>query len=90
MSAEIDLTGGQIRAARAFLRWSAETLATRSRVGISTVKRAESVDGAPPITRANLRAIQSTLEAGGVSFGDGDRASVRMASAGVRVGPDPG
>lgn len=68
MTTEMALSGGQIRAARAFLRWSAETLAERGRVGLSTVKRAEGSDGPPPITRANLDAIRRALEDAGVRF----------------------
>jgi len=35
------LTSGQIRAARAFLRWRAEDLARESAVGVATIRRAE-------------------------------------------------
>lgn len=68
MTTEKILTGGQIRAARGFLRWSAEALAERSRVGLSTVKRSEAAEGVPPITRPNLDAIRRALEEGGVEF----------------------
>ncbi len=82
MSSETALTGGQIRAARGFVRWSAETLAERSHVGLSTVKRAESTDGPPLITRANLDAIQRTLEAIGIDFfDDGAGPAVRKRAA---------
>ena len=80
MSSETALTGGQIRAARGFLRWSAETLADKSGIGISTVKRAEGTDGAPAITRANLAAIQRTLEDAGVTFTTKGGAGVQMAA----------
>jgi hypothetical protein len=74
------ISGGQIRAARGFLRWSAEELAKRARLGRLTVTRAESVDGKPTITEANLEAIRRTLEAGGVEFiaENGGGAGVRM------------
>ncbi|MEJ0047391.1 MAG: transcriptional regulator [Rhodospirillales bacterium] len=80
MSSETYLTGGQVRAARGFLRWSAEVLAERSRVGISTVKRAEAADGAAPITQANAEAIKRALELGGIEFvqENGGGAGVRL------------
>lgn len=62
------LTGGQIRAARGFLQWSAQRLADEAQLGLSTVQRAEKADGLPAITRANLAAIRSALEAAGVQF----------------------
>jgi transcriptional regulator with XRE-family HTH domain len=39
-----ELTGAQVRMARAFLRWSVTKLATRAKVGISTVQRIEASD----------------------------------------------
>ena len=82
MSSETFLTGGQIRAARGFLRWSAEMLAEQSKVGLSTVKRAEAAEETAPITRANADAIQRALEAGGIEFiaENGGGAGVRMKS----------
>lgn len=62
------ITGGQIRAARAMLRWSAEKLAEEARLGVATVRRADAADGEPPITAANAHAIQAALEAAGVIF----------------------
>ena len=87
---EIALTGGQIRAARGFLRWSAEVLAQRSRVGLSTVKRAEAVDGAPPITPANLDAIRRALETAGIAFvGEAGGPGVCVRQSGMSVGLPP-
>ena len=63
------ITGAQIRAGRAFARLSAAELATASRVGRMTIVRAELVDGVPATTQGNLFAIQSALEALGVTFG---------------------
>jgi transcriptional regulator with XRE-family HTH domain len=62
------LTGGQIRAARAFVGWSARDLAERAGLGLSTVQRAEASDGEPSITKANLAAIRTSLETAGVEF----------------------
>ena len=62
------ITGGQIRAARAFLRWSAEELAQRSRIGVATIRRSEAVNGTPPMTAANNLAVRRALENAGVVF----------------------
>ncbi|WP_046665894.1 transcriptional regulator [Neorhizobium galegae] len=62
------ITGAQIRAARGLVRWSADDLAAAAQVGISTVRRAEADNGSPPITTANLKAIQLALETAGVEF----------------------
>ena len=64
------LTGTQIRAARALLRWTSRTLADRSKVGIATIKRAEGCDQDTRMTAANIEAIRSALEAGGIEFID--------------------
>jgi|UniRef100_UPI0031018639 transcriptional regulator with XRE-family HTH domain len=62
------ITGAQIRAARGLVRWSADDLAAAAQIGISTVRRAEADNGSPPITIANLKAIQLALESAGVEF----------------------
>jgi hypothetical protein len=62
------ITGSQLRAARSLIRWSADRLATESKLGIATVRRAEAEDGAPPITAANANALQRALEGAGVIF----------------------
>ena len=62
------LGGVQIRMARNALRWSVKDLADRSDVSTSTITRAETVDGVPKTTRANLLALKDTLEAAGIEF----------------------
>ena len=57
-----------MRAARALLRWTAETLADRSKVSLATIKRAEGVDGDTRMIAANVEAVRTALEAGGVDF----------------------
>ena len=64
----MSITGGQIRAARGFLQWTAAELAERSKIGLSTVRRAEDATGVPPLTPANIDAMRRTLEAAGVKF----------------------
>jgi hypothetical protein len=63
------ITGGQIRAGRAFAKLSAAELAQLARLARMTVVRAESVDGVPPVTESNLFSIQRALEEVGVAFG---------------------
>ena len=64
------LSGGQIRAARALLRWSAADLAREAALGANTVRRAEVAEEETSLTAANELAIRRTLEAAGVEFID--------------------
>jgi hypothetical protein len=66
------LTSGQIRAARAFLRWRAEDLARESTVGVATIRRAELTQDETSMTTPNDLAIRRALEAAGVEFIDGN------------------
>jgi hypothetical protein len=74
------ITGAQIRAARALIRWTAEDLASTAKVGIATVRRAEGEDGQPSTTAANLNAIRIALENAGAEFipENGGGAGVRL------------
>lgn len=65
------LTGAQIRAARALLKWSGRDLADRCGVSYPALQRAEAVDGMPNMQTRNLAAIKSALENAGVVFMDG-------------------
>ena len=62
------ITGAQLRAARALLRWSARETAERSGVALTTVQRLEQVDGLPGGRAQTLFELQKTLEAAGVEF----------------------
>jgi hypothetical protein len=64
------LTGDQIRAARALIRWSAEDLARSSSVGLTTIRRAELTIEETSLTAANNLAIRNALESAGVEFID--------------------
>ena len=66
------LTSAQIRAARALIRWSAQELATKTEVGVTTIRRAELTARATKLTRVNDQAIRRVLEAAGVEFVDAD------------------
>ena len=68
MRCRLSLTGAQIRAGRALVRWSAEKLAEMAKLGSITVTRAEAVDGKPSLTEANVEAIRRALEGAGVEF----------------------
>jgi transcriptional regulator with XRE-family HTH domain len=72
------ITGAQIRAARAFLKWTIADLAEASDVGISTVQEVEKIDGEPRVAstlqwRSDARdealtKIRSALEKAGITF----------------------
>ena len=62
------ITGAQLRAARALLRWSADDLAKEARIGVATVRRAEAQDGEITATVANTTAMRKALEAAGLEF----------------------
>jgi hypothetical protein len=64
------LTSGQIRAARAFLRWRAEDLASESAVGVATIRRAELAEDQTSMTAANDLAVRRALETAGIEFVD--------------------
>lgn len=58
----------QVRAARNWLAWTQAELASRAKVGISTVKDYESGKRTPIAN--NLDAIRKALEGGGMRFGE--------------------
>jgi hypothetical protein len=62
------ISSAQMRAARALLRWTALDLATASKVGVATIRRAEVVDGEIPVTLANEAALRQALEVAGIVF----------------------
>jgi len=62
------ITGAQIRAARALLGWPASELAERSRLSISSIRRAESIDGVSSMRASNLFQLQRTFENAGIIF----------------------
>jgi hypothetical protein len=64
------LTSGQIRAARALLRWRAEDLARESAVGVATIRRAELTEDETSMTAPNDLSVRRALEAAGIEFID--------------------
>ena len=62
------ITGVQIRAACAMLKWTIRDLSARSGVSWGSTQRIVSADGVPPVNARYIVAIQETLEAAGVVF----------------------
>jgi len=62
------ITGSQLRAARALVRWSPDDLAERSRVAVATITDAESEDGPVSVATADARALRLALETAGIEF----------------------
>ncbi len=80
----MSITSGQIRAAKAMIRWSGEDLARAAGVSLSSIRRIEAASGIPKAQ--NMRtvlAIRAALEAAGVDFigSPDDRPGVRLKSA---------
>ncbi|WP_279605771.1 transcriptional regulator [Methylobacterium sp. J-048] len=67
-----------MRAARAFLRWTAQKVADAACIGVATVRRAELQDGPLGITAANAEAIKRALEAAGVEFTHSGEPGVKL------------
>jgi ribosome-binding protein aMBF1 (putative translation factor) len=64
------LTGAQIRAARALLRWSNFDLAEKAKVSFAAIQRAQSVDGTPNMLLSTADSLKGALEKAGVVFID--------------------
>jgi hypothetical protein len=64
------ITGAQIRAARALLKWSAEEAGKHAKVGRRTIERLEQNDGYPATRAITIDSIQRAFEAAGVEFID--------------------
>jgi len=76
------LTGGQIRAARAFIRWDQETLAEHAALSVETIRALEESDG--PIGgehATQLAAVEHAFREAGVHFTHGANLGVRIVRA---------
>ena len=82
-SIKLMITTRHIKAARALLAWSQETLAERSGVSIPTIKRLEAEDGALGGRAETSEKIRTALQAAGIEFTNGDAPGVRL-KRGVR------
>ena len=74
------ITGPQIRAARALLRWTSGALARRSTVLKGVIVKAETADGVPLISPADLETIKTTFENAGIDFIDMTGLNLRVGS----------
>lgn len=74
------ITSGQIRAARALLRWSGKDLAEKSGIGFSTIMKMESDASVPNSNFKTFEAIKNAFEEAGVEFigTPDDRPGVRL------------
>jgi transcriptional regulator with XRE-family HTH domain len=62
------ITGGQIRAARALLRWTTEAAAERAGVHRKTIEKLEQATGVPTSRVQTLLELQRAFEAAGIEF----------------------
>src|SRR3954468_15047446 len=84
------ITGSQLRAARALLRWNQDDLACNSRVASVTIVGAEVEDGPISVTAADARALRTALEKAGVAFIDENGGGVGVRFAKRSSPPDEG
>ena len=62
------ITTGQIKAARAILRWKASDLADMASVGVATIRRIELQNGIPVSHDATLHKVKNAFELAGIDF----------------------
>jgi hypothetical protein len=62
------ITGSQLRAARALVRWSPDKLAESSWVAVATISDAETEEDSVSVTAADVQALRRALEKAGVEF----------------------
>jgi hypothetical protein len=62
------VTGGQIRATRNLLGWSARELARRASLSVRTVHSAESTEGTPRIQLRTMEKIERAFRDAGIEF----------------------
>ena len=84
------ITGSQLRAARALVRWGTDELAQRSRVALAIISAAEAEDGPVSVAVADLQALRRTLEQAGVEFIDENGGGVGVRFAKRSSKPDEG
>jgi transcriptional regulator with XRE-family HTH domain len=62
------ITGLQIRAARAILKWSAKEAGEKAGISLPTIQRFEQLDGVPPSRSQTLIDLKRSFEEAGVEF----------------------
>lgn len=77
----IDITGAQLRAARALLQMDQKSLAVQSKVSIATIKRLEPTVGPLRANKVTIEALRRALETAGIEFisENGGGVGVRLA-----------
>ena len=79
------ITGAQIRQACEPLGWPPTRLAQRAKVHSAIVRRAESVEGEPPVTVYQAALIRDALERFGIEFTDGDEPGVKLKAKALKA-----
>ncbi|MCV9937314.1 helix-turn-helix domain-containing protein [Boseaceae bacterium BT-24-1] len=81
----INITGAQLRAARALLQMDQKSLAKLSKVSIATIKRLEPTSGPIRAHILTIEALRRALEAAGIEFiaENGGGVGVRLAKRSV-------
>lgn len=82
------LTGAQVRAARAILRWEVAELAAAAGVSEAEVTVLEAHDGTPAPGTVDLASVARALEAAGVELLDGGAPGVRLRPQAESLRPD--
>jgi ribosome-binding protein aMBF1 (putative translation factor) len=62
------ITGQQIRAARAMLKWSAKDLSAHADLSWATIQRMEAEEGVPNANAKNVEAVKQAFEKAGIEF----------------------
>lgn len=68
MTDSLTLTGAQLKAARALLRWEQKDVARASKLSEPTVKRLEAIDGYVRANEVTIDALVRAFDAAGVEF----------------------
>lgn len=76
------ITGAQLRAARAMVRWTPQQLADRAKLAAETIRRAERAEGEITVAIAHEQAIKSAFQSAGVEFTNGGGPGVRLIHSG--------
>jgi ribosome-binding protein aMBF1 (putative translation factor) len=72
------ITATQIREARKLLGWSTLKLAGRAKIHSAILRRAEGVEGEPPLTGYQHALIRNALQVAGIEFTNDDGPGVRL------------
>lgn len=80
------VTGAQIRAARAFLKWTIADLAEKADVGISTIQAVEKYDGIPAIKGGGVMPTLEHRESSRIQALD--KITAALTDAGITFLPD--